>query len=121
VAPAVARRLADVRGVVAVVLGGSWARGAATPTSDVDPDIYDRRETRPDVAALRRLARDVAGPAALTVPYPAALGEALVRRYLYDARFMLALAEGPARRADVSTSPGVSSAAPPPSSRSCSR
>ena len=55
----IAERLADVEGVEAVVLGGSWARGEAHPDSDVDLGIYYRPERRPSLAALRELAREL--------------------------------------------------------------
>ncbi len=55
----IAERLADVEGVEAVVLGGSWARGEAHPDSDVDLGVYYRPERRPSLAALRELAREL--------------------------------------------------------------
>ncbi len=55
-----ADRLVAVPGVVGVVLGGSRARGDHTPDSDVDLGLYYRPPL--DVAALRGLAREVAGP-----------------------------------------------------------
>jgi predicted nucleotidyltransferase len=58
--PALARRvasaLAGVRGVQAVALGGSFARGNADDASDVDLGIYYRRSEPPDLEALRDLA-----------------------------------------------------------------
>jgi predicted nucleotidyltransferase len=39
-AQAVSQRLSEVEGVVAVVLGGSWARGDAKPNSDIDLAMY---------------------------------------------------------------------------------
>lgn len=45
--------LASVPGTAAVVLGGSQARGTATPESDHDFGIYYEPETPIDVAALR--------------------------------------------------------------------
>ncbi len=57
---AVAERLVQVPGVVGVALGGSRARGDHTPDSDVDVGLYYRPPL--DVPALRRLAREVAGP-----------------------------------------------------------
>src|SRR3712207_4572673 len=59
IAERIAERLADVEGVEAVVLGGSWARGEAHPDSDVDIGIYYRPERRPSLAALRELAREL--------------------------------------------------------------
>jgi hypothetical protein len=62
-----AGRLTDVPGVVAVLLGGSRARGTHTPESDTDLGLYYRAPL--DVGALNDLARDVAGPAAqVTAP-----------------------------------------------------
>lgn len=55
----VASRLAEVDGVVAVALGGSWARGAGQPGSDVDLGLYYRDERRPSLEALDRLAREL--------------------------------------------------------------
>ncbi|MFF9641884.1 nucleotidyltransferase domain-containing protein [Kitasatospora aureofaciens] len=60
---AMAARLADVPGVVGVMLGGSRARGEHRPESDWDLGLYYRGE--PDLAALRALAGpdvEVAGP-----------------------------------------------------------
>jgi hypothetical protein len=63
----VAVRLVGVPGVLGAVLGGSRARGDHAPDSDVDLGLYYRPPL--DVAALERLARAVAGPAAeLTQP-----------------------------------------------------
>jgi predicted nucleotidyltransferase len=55
----IAERLGGVPGVVAVALGGSWARGEAHPDSDVDLGLYYRPDDPPDVEDLRRLARDL--------------------------------------------------------------
>ncbi|MFI7442775.1 nucleotidyltransferase domain-containing protein [Nonomuraea indica] len=64
---ALARRLVEVPSVVAVVLGGSRARGTHRPDSDVDLGLYYRGEL--DVPALRSLAARVADePAELTEP-----------------------------------------------------
>jgi hypothetical protein len=49
-------RLKDVRGVVALVLGGSWAAGRARPDSDVDIGIYYRPAVPLDISAIRRVA-----------------------------------------------------------------
>ena len=53
-----ADRLVEVPGVVAVMLGGSRARGDEHPDSDVDLGLYYRPPL--DTAALRRLARSAA-------------------------------------------------------------
>ena len=55
----IAERLGEVEGVVAVALGGSWARGEAYPGSDVDLGIYYRDEHRPSIEELQRLAREL--------------------------------------------------------------
>lgn len=63
----IARRLAEVDGIVAVALGGSRARGTHRPDSDVDLGLYYRGEL--DVEALRELARQVTGePTEVTEP-----------------------------------------------------
>lgn len=58
-----ADRLARVPGVTAVVLGGSLARGAGRPDSDLDLGIYYRDADRPPIAALRAAAGELAGAA----------------------------------------------------------
>jgi hypothetical protein len=55
----VAQRLAAIEGVVAVVLGGSYARGNQRPDSDVDLGLYYREESRFSVAAVRALAGEL--------------------------------------------------------------
>lgn len=58
-----AHRLAEVPGVVGVMLGGSRARGEDRPESDWDLGVYYRGGL--DLAALRALAGpdvEVAGP-----------------------------------------------------------
>lgn len=189
VALRVARRLGEVPGVLAVVLGGSRARGVAHPDSDIDLGLYYRRADPPSVPELRRAASELASEAQAgavtelgawgpwvdggawleidgvevdwlyrdldrvervisdcragvvscdyylghphgfhnhiymaevdackvlvdpgsriealkrqTRPYPPELRQAIVRRYLYDADFMLELAGKPAARGDV--------------------
>jgi len=56
---AMAQELAGVEGVVGVCLGGSRARGAHHPGSDVDLGLYYRAPL--DTAALRRLAAELTG------------------------------------------------------------
>jgi nucleotidyltransferase-like protein len=64
---ALAERLAGVPGMVAVLLGGSRARGTYTPESDTDLGLYYRPPL--DVDRLAELARAMAGPSAqLTAP-----------------------------------------------------
>ena len=55
----IAERLGEVRGVAAVALGGSWARGEAHPDSDVDLGLYYRPDDPPAIGVLRRLAQDL--------------------------------------------------------------
>ncbi|WP_437935779.1 nucleotidyltransferase family protein [Sorangium sp. So ce341] len=59
VAARVAARLGAIPGVAAVVLGGSRARGAGHPDSDLDLGIYYEPERPPDLPALRALAREL--------------------------------------------------------------
>lgn len=59
IAQRIAARLAQVDGVVAVVLGGSWARGTAHPDSDIDLGIYYEPARLPSIAALRHLAQEI--------------------------------------------------------------
>lgn len=66
-----ATRLTTVPGVVGVLLGGSRARGDATPESDVDLGLYYRPPL--DTRALGALARELAGPGA-EVTEPGAWG-----------------------------------------------
>lgn len=53
----ITRQLVEVPGVVGVMLGGSRARGAEHPDSDVDLGLYYRPPL--DLARLRTLARDL--------------------------------------------------------------
>ena len=55
----IAELLGEIEGVVAVALGGSWARGDVHPGSDVDLGIYYRDEHRPLMEDLHRLAREL--------------------------------------------------------------
>jgi predicted nucleotidyltransferase len=57
----IAARLGGLKGVGAVVLGGSWARGAATTGSDIDLGIYYDGAKPPAVADMRELARKLEG------------------------------------------------------------
>jgi predicted nucleotidyltransferase len=55
----IAGRLGEIEGVVAVALGGSWARGEAHADSDVDLGIYYRPGNPPRITDLRLLAREL--------------------------------------------------------------
>lgn len=63
-----ADRLVEVPGIVAVMLGGSRARGEERPDSDVDLGLYYRPPL--DTDALRRLAHDVAATRGVGKPGP---------------------------------------------------
>jgi len=54
-----AERLGRIDGVLAVVLGGSQARGDADPKSDIDLGIYYHPERPPSLDALRALAGEM--------------------------------------------------------------
>jgi Polymerase beta, Nucleotidyltransferase len=60
-AQTVSQRLSKVEGVVAVVLGGSHARGDAKPSSDIDLAMYYHPEKPLDVTQLRALADELEG------------------------------------------------------------
>ena len=51
--------LSKIPGVVAVVLGGSFARRTARPDSDVDVGFYYSEDTRPEIEAVRRCAEQI--------------------------------------------------------------
>jgi predicted nucleotidyltransferase len=55
----VTQRLSKIEGVVAVVLGGSHARGDAKPTSDIDLAMYYHPEHPLNIAQLRALADEL--------------------------------------------------------------
>lgn len=63
--------LAGVPGIVAVVLGGSWARGDARADSDVDLALYYRDAAPPELDAVRAVARrfDAGGDPVVTGLY----------------------------------------------------
>jgi predicted nucleotidyltransferase len=56
VAQNIAARLGEIERVAAVALGGSWARGAAGTSSDLDLAIYYLPSDPPSIELLRRLA-----------------------------------------------------------------
>jgi predicted nucleotidyltransferase len=53
---AIAEALRNVSNVIAVVLGGSYARGLARPDSDIDIGIYYREASPFSVAQVRPVA-----------------------------------------------------------------
>jgi len=52
----VAARIGELEGIAAVALGGSWARGGASPDSDVDLGIYYEPVRPFGIEDLRQLA-----------------------------------------------------------------
>jgi hypothetical protein len=60
-AQTVSQRLSKIEGVVAVVLGGSWARGDAKPNSDIDLAMYYHPEKPLNIEQLRMLADELEG------------------------------------------------------------
>jgi hypothetical protein len=54
--------LANIPGVTAVVLGGSYARGTARPESDIDVALYYAESSPPEIEALRRCAEKISIP-----------------------------------------------------------
>ena len=54
-----AARIGELEGVAAVELGGSWARGGASPDSDVDLGIYYEPVRPFAIEDPRRLAREL--------------------------------------------------------------
>ena len=65
-------RLKDVRGIKAIVLGGSWASGTQEPDSDIDLGLYYSADAPPDIAHLRRIAQELNDTPGI---YMTALGE----------------------------------------------
>src|SRR5512147_2601107 len=55
----IVERLRGVRGVEAVVLGGTRARGSHTETSDIDLGLYYHPAAALDLAALERVASEI--------------------------------------------------------------
>lgn len=60
-AHSVSQRLSEVEGVIAVVLGGSHARGDAKPSSDIDLAMYYHPEKPLNIKQLRTLADELEG------------------------------------------------------------
>jgi predicted nucleotidyltransferase len=55
-------RFKSVRGIQALVLGGSFARGVARIDSDLDIGIYYAETDSPDLEAIRDLAAQISVP-----------------------------------------------------------
>ncbi len=53
------RTAREVRGVRAIVLGGSWAGGVQEPDSDIDLGLYYSEDAPLDVEHIRRIAREL--------------------------------------------------------------
>jgi Nucleotidyltransferase domain len=58
----IAFELSKVPGVIAVVLGGSYARRSARADSDLDVGLYYSKNSLPDIEAIRRCAETIAAP-----------------------------------------------------------
>ena len=52
----ISNELAKVEGVVAIVIGGSWAKSTAKPDSDIDLAMYYEPRNLPSLEHLRRVA-----------------------------------------------------------------
>ncbi|HEX7193851.1 MAG TPA: nucleotidyltransferase domain-containing protein, partial [Chthoniobacterales bacterium] len=59
---AIASELSKIPGAVAVVLGGSYARRAARPDSDLDVGLYYSKKSPPDIEAIRSWAETISVP-----------------------------------------------------------
>jgi hypothetical protein len=58
----IAFQLSKVPGVIAVVLGGSYARGNARPDSDLDIGLYYSKNSPPNIEAIRSCAETISAP-----------------------------------------------------------
>ncbi len=52
-------RLSKVRGIRAIVLGGSWAAGVQEPDSDIDLGLYYNEDSPLDIEHIRQIAREL--------------------------------------------------------------
>jgi hypothetical protein len=59
---AITFELSKVPGVIAAVLGGSYARGIARHDSDLDVGLYYSENSPPDIEAIRRCAETISVP-----------------------------------------------------------
>ena len=59
---AISFKLSKVPGVIAVVLGGSYARRTARPDSDLDIGLYYSKNAPPDIEAIRSCAKTISAP-----------------------------------------------------------
>jgi Nucleotidyltransferase domain len=55
-------QLSKVPGVIAIVLGGSYARRTARPDSDLDIGLYYAKNWPPDIEAIRSCAETISAP-----------------------------------------------------------
>jgi len=58
----IAFELSKVPGVIAIVLGGSYARQTARPDSDLDVGLYYANNSPPDIEAICRCAETISVP-----------------------------------------------------------
>jgi tRNA nucleotidyltransferase (CCA-adding enzyme) len=58
----ITQQLSEIPGIVAIVLGGSYARGTARPDSDLDIGVYYSEQSPPEIEAIRSFARKVSIP-----------------------------------------------------------
>jgi nucleotidyltransferase-like protein len=54
--------LSKLPGVIAIALGGSYARRAARPDSDLDVGLYYSEDSPPNIDAIRRCAETISAP-----------------------------------------------------------
>ena len=59
---AIAFQLSKVPGVIAIVLGGSYARRNARPDSELDIGLYYSKNSPPDIEAIRGCAETISAP-----------------------------------------------------------
>jgi predicted nucleotidyltransferase len=58
----ITRQLSEIPGIVAIVLGGSYARGTARPDSDLDIGVYYSEQSPPEIAAIQSFAGKLSLP-----------------------------------------------------------
>ena len=65
---AIVADLSEIDGIEVIVLGGSHARGRATPASDLDLGLYYEDAAPPSIPAIRSVAEKFGGPTTPTTP-----------------------------------------------------